>query len=60
MGFAIYYAHQFEKFNALADKLAQFQNLLRPEDVIFFKNNSMVKKKILFIVKIFMKFIKLS
>ena len=27
MGFAIYYAHQFEKFNALADKLAQFWNV---------------------------------
>jgi hypothetical protein len=27
MGFGIYYAHQFEKFNALADKLAQFKNV---------------------------------
>lgn len=34
MGFAIYYAHQFEKFNAFADKLAQFENLLGPKEVI--------------------------
>ena len=27
MGFGIYDAHQFEKFNALADKLAQFWNV---------------------------------
>lgn len=35
MGFGIYYAHQFEKFNALADKLAQFWNVCAKKKEIF-------------------------